>query len=183
LAAVIVVLAVPDSGSSLSDLTVIDCRPAVASVTWNEARPFRNITGTSGSLASASLLTTVAEPLNDVNGLPAASTATAVTVIGTPARDCAGIVIRSDSRMTGRVTVLDALLDAAAGGAMTTGASVFAGARGGITAMPRPLSIPRASSCSATHAGQRMPRDFWLRHATLPNPREKKASIVGNPSE
>jgi len=184
-AAVIAVLAVPDTGASLiSDRTVIDCRPAVASVTWNDARPFRNVTGTSGSVASGSLLTTVADPLNDDRGLPAASTATAVTLIGTPARACEGIVIRSDSRTTGSVTGLDALPEAAAGGgAMTTGESVFAGASGGVTAMPMPLSIPRASSRSATHAGKRFARDFCLRDATSPNPWEKKAHIEVNPYE
>jgi hypothetical protein len=186
---VVVVLAVPDSGVSLSDLKLIECRPAVASVTWNDARPFRNITGTIGNFASGSLLTTVADPLKDESGRPAALTATAVTLNGTPARDCDGIVIRSDSRMTGSVTTgsrttgsvtgLDALPEAAAGGgAITTGDSVLAGARGGITVMPRPLSIPRASSCSATHAGKRTARDFFRRDETLPNPRRKRAFTV-----
>jgi hypothetical protein len=110
--AVTVVLAVPDTGASLSDLKVIDCRPAVASVTWNDARPSRNVTGTSGRLASRSLLTTVTDPLNDESGPPAVSTATAVTLIGTPARACEGIAIRSDSRTTGSVTTL-VVLDAA----------------------------------------------------------------------
>jgi hypothetical protein len=179
--AVTVVLAVPDTGASLSDVKVIDCRPAVASVTWNDARPSRNVTGTSGRLASRSLLTTVADPLNDESGLPAALTATAVTLIGTPARACEGIAIRSDWRTTGGVTGLDALPEAVAGGgAMTTGESVLAGAVGGIKAMPMPLSIPRASSCSETHAGQRTARDFFRRDETLPKPREKKALIVVN---
>jgi hypothetical protein len=191
---VIVVLAVPDTGASLSDLTVIDCRPAVASVTWNDARPFRNVTGTSGNSAAGSLLTTVADPLNDDRGLPAASTATAVTLIGTPARAWDGIVIRSDSRTTGSVTAgsrttgsvtgLDTLPEAAAGGGATSmGESVFAVARGGITAMPMPLSIPRASSCSATHTGTRTARDFFRRDETVPKPRDKKVLIVVNPSE
>jgi hypothetical protein len=132
--------------------------------------------------------------LNDERGLPAASTATAVTLIGTPARACDGIEIRSDSRTTGSVTAgsrttgsvtgLDPLPEAAAGGgAMTTGESVFAGASGGVTAMPMPLSIPRASSRSATHAGKRFARDFCLRDATSPNPWEKKAHIEVNPYE
>jgi hypothetical protein len=176
-AAVTVVLAVPDTGASLSDLTVTDCLPPVANVTWNEARPFRNATGIIGKFAAGSLLVTEANPLNDDSGLPAASTATAVTVIGTPARTCDGIVIRNDSRITGSVTGgFEALPDpAAGGGAMRTGESVLAGATGGITAMPMPLSMPRDSSCSAMHAGKRAARAFRRRDVALPNTRSLKA--------
>jgi hypothetical protein len=80
------VLAVPDTGVSLSDLTVTDCWPAVSRRTWNDARPLRNVTSIIGRSAAGSLLVTVADPLNDRSCFPAASTATAVTLIGTPAR-------------------------------------------------------------------------------------------------
>ena len=89
--AMTVVRDVPVNGDSLSEVTVTDCGPAVVRVTGNDARPLAKTTSTIGRFAAVSLLATVAEPPNEGTGRPWASTATAVTHVGTPALTWAGI--------------------------------------------------------------------------------------------
>lgn len=109
-----VVLAVPETFGSLSDATVTDCRPAVASVTWNVARPALKTTSMSGSVAAVSVLATVAVPLNVVTSRPPASTARAATVVGTPALVWVGMRTINFVATSGAATVVVADAERAA---------------------------------------------------------------------
>ena len=103
-----------------------------------------------------------------------------MTLIGTPARTCGGIKIRSVSRTTGGITGVDTVIAAfTGGGAMTSAESVDEGGAGGTTATPMPLSMPRASSCSTTPAGKpRVGRAGRRRDATVSGPRLKNMPIT-----
>ena len=103
------VLPIPATCESLSEVTVTVCLPTVANETGNVARPFLKSTSTMGSEAAASLLVTVAVPLKVGAGRPAASTASAVTVVGMPARTCGGIITSSLVATTGGATVVEAV--------------------------------------------------------------------------